>query len=182
MSEPYSECLLHLPPSQRACASCEKLRECAFGMKTITGGDRTLAELRSADYECLLGLSPIFRECATCPKLYECLHGQKVVHGDYSITDKVLLLDWIPTTEKLKKMTLEQLREFNVAFDTYNRREKTKEKNQGLTAGAYDREREKYVTDIVSGEDAVGVEGDSVGKGLTVGFWDAKKRRWVAKK
>ena len=39
----YGECLLHLPPIMRACASCEKLYECAHGEK-VCFGDMSITE------------------------------------------------------------------------------------------------------------------------------------------
>lgn len=197
----YSECLLNLPPHQRSCASCEKLRECAHGLKVIRGEvfngedsitqglmrlevarDETdgLAELRTGP--CLLNLHPVFRECATCTYLYKCLHGQKIEYGDMSITDKVLKLDMIITdVSKLKTMTLEELREYNRAMDTYEKRGIAEKRGQTLTAGFYDHETKKWVTNIHTGADGSNAQ-DSVGKGLTGGYWDPEKKRWVAKK
>jgi hypothetical protein len=39
----YGECLKHLPPIMRACASCEKLYECEHGQKVVFG-DMTITD------------------------------------------------------------------------------------------------------------------------------------------
>lgn len=141
--------------------------------------------------DCLKNLPPIMRACASCEKLFECDTGMKIqgIIGDASITEKVMKYNWIiMDASEFKKMSYEELKEYNAAREAWDKREEVRSRNkQHLTAGAYDGELKKWVTDVLSGTDVVtdyvNVESPrSENKGLTAGYWDAEKKRWVAKK
>lgn len=132
--------------------------------------------------ECLKHLPPIQRACAGCDKLYECVTGREIVFGDSSITKKVIEYNYIETdVNMLKNMSLDQLLEYNAAQTKRELMIQNRKKNSGLTAGAYDREKDAWVTDVLTGEDGIRAEGDSISENLTAGYWDSKKKRWVAK-
>lgn len=136
--------------------------------------------------ECLLNLPPVMRDCRNCTKLLECETGKEIAFSDMSIRDKVLKLNWVITdTREFEKMTLEELIDYNNAIKEYEKRQRMREANvtlnQNLTAGAYDRERKKWVTDILSGRDTA-VDSFVKTDGLTCGYWDAEKKRWVGSK
>lgn len=143
--------------------------------------DKGFWELRNQETEdCLKHLKPIARACASCDKLYECDTGGKIVFGDISITEKVVDYNYIASIPALKKMSYEELVEYNKATRDRDAILRSREQNK-LTAGAY--VDGKWVTDPLTNKDRFETAKDeTLSKRLTAGYWDSKKKRWVGEK
>lgn len=115
------------------------------------------------------------RACAGCEELYSCSHGEKVVFGDMSISDKVIKLDYIETdTAVLRKMTIEELQEYNEARRVKEQMGDVPQGNNKLTAGYYDRD-----TDTWKGGSTKTEKQTAKDSGFTAGYYDSDKKRWV---